>query len=148
MCLHASQTHVLRFFCFGFFFLVEIFDFFVNNAQFTEPQILLFSNFFIKNGFHDIIHTFKNYFTTVFFSFQFQFSIFSCIQMDLKSIIKPNMIAWCLWNRAAPELGYLNPTRVSRKPKIKPNRASNAVMERISCSLLVGTILPKANYMF
>ena len=68
--------------------------------------------------------------------------------MDLKSIIKPNMIAWCLWNRAAPELGYLNPTRVSRKPKIKPNRASNAVMERISCSLLVGTILPKANYMF
>ena len=57
--------------------------------------------------------------------------------MDLKSIIKPNMIAWCLWNRAAPELGYLNPTRVSRKPKIKPNRASNAVMERISCSLLV-----------
>ena len=54
-----------------------------------------------------------------------------------KSIIKPNMIAWCLWNRAAPELGYLNPTRVSRKPKIKPNRASNAVMERISCSLLV-----------
>ena len=30
------------------------------------PQIPLFSNFFIKNGSHDIIHTFKNYFITVF----------------------------------------------------------------------------------
>ena len=39
-----------------------------------DPQTLLFSNFFIKNGSHGIIHTFKNYFVTVFsvFSFQFQ----------------------------------------------------------------------------
>ena len=49
---------------------------------FTDPQILLFNNFFIKNGSHGIIHTFKNYFATVFFSFQFQFSIFNCIQTD------------------------------------------------------------------
>ena len=43
-------------------------------ALFTEPQISLFSNFFIKNGFHGTIHTFKNYFTIMFsvFSFQFQ----------------------------------------------------------------------------
>ena len=39
-------------------------------ALFTDPQILLFSNFFIKNGSHGTIHTFKNYFATVFFSFQ------------------------------------------------------------------------------
>ena len=39
---------------------------------FTDPQISLFSNFFIKNGSHDTIHTFKNYFATVFFSFNFQ----------------------------------------------------------------------------
>ena len=41
---------------------------------FTDPQTSLFSNFFIKNGSHDTIYTFKNYFTTVFsiFSFQFQ----------------------------------------------------------------------------
>ena len=41
---------------------------------FTDPQTSLFSNFFIKNGSHDTIYTFKNYFATVFsvFSFQFQ----------------------------------------------------------------------------
>ena len=41
---------------------------------FTDPQISLFNNFFIKNGFYGTIHIFKNYFATVFsvFSFQFQ----------------------------------------------------------------------------
>ena len=38
---------------------------------FTDPQILFFINFFIKNGSHGTIHIFKNYFATVFFSFQF-----------------------------------------------------------------------------
>ena len=42
-----------------------------HRALFMDPQISLFSNFFIKNGFHGTIHTFKNYFATVFFSFQF-----------------------------------------------------------------------------
>ena len=39
-----------------------------------DPQTSLFSNFFIKNGSRNTIYTFKNYFTTVFsvFSFQFQ----------------------------------------------------------------------------
>ena len=43
-------------------------------ALFMDPQITLFSNFFIKNGSHGTIYTFKNYFATVFsvFSFQFQ----------------------------------------------------------------------------
>ena len=31
-----------------------------------NPQIPLFNNFFIKNGFHGTIYTFKNYFATVF----------------------------------------------------------------------------------
>ena len=35
-------------------------------ALFTNPQITLFSNFFIKNGSHSTIYTFKNYFATVF----------------------------------------------------------------------------------
>ena len=35
-----------------------------------DPYTLLFSNFFIKNRSHGTIHTFKNYFATVFFSFQ------------------------------------------------------------------------------
>ena len=44
------------------------------HALFTNPQISFFINFFIKNGFHGTIDTFKNYFATVFsvFSFQFQ----------------------------------------------------------------------------
>ena len=36
----------------------------VNSAR--NPQTSLFSNFFMKNGSHDTIHTFKNYFVTVF----------------------------------------------------------------------------------
>ena len=51
-----------------------MFDFFfVNSIQyalFTDPQISLFNKFFIKNESHGTIHTFKNYFVTVFFSFQ------------------------------------------------------------------------------
>ena len=54
----------------------------IHRVLFTDPQISLFNNFFIKTGSHGTIHTFKNYFATVFFSFQFQFSIFNCIQMD------------------------------------------------------------------
>ena len=42
-----------------------------HRALFMDPQISLFNNFFIKNGFHGTIYTFKNYFATIFFSFQF-----------------------------------------------------------------------------
>ena len=35
-------------------------------ALFMNPQISFFINFFIKNGSHSTIHTFKNYFATVF----------------------------------------------------------------------------------
>ena len=41
-----------------------------HRVLFIDLQISLFSNFFIKNGFHGTIYTFKNYFATVFFSFQ------------------------------------------------------------------------------
>ena len=50
-------------------------------ALFMGPTITLFRKN-IKNGSHGTIYTFKNYFATVFFSFQFQFSVFSCIQTD------------------------------------------------------------------
>ena len=36
------------------------------SVLFMDSQISLFSNFFIKNGSHGTIHTFKNYFATVF----------------------------------------------------------------------------------
>ena len=61
-----------------FFFQSTIVDF-VNCKQyicalFTVPQITFFSNFFIKNGFHSTIYTFKNYFTTVFLVSVFSFN--------------------------------------------------------------------------
>ena len=40
---------------------------------FTDPQISFFINFFIKNGSHDTIYIFKNYFTTVILAISFQF---------------------------------------------------------------------------
>ena len=42
-----------------------------------DPQISLFSNFFIKNESHDTIHTFKNYFVTVFSVFSFSINKFN-----------------------------------------------------------------------
>ena len=58
------------FFFFLFFFQPAIVDF-VNCEQCicvlsTVPQITLFSNFFIKNGSHNTIYTFKNYFAKMF----------------------------------------------------------------------------------
>ena len=43
-------------------------------AQFTDSQISLFNNFFIKNESPDTVHTFKNYFATVFSNSIFSFS--------------------------------------------------------------------------
>ena len=45
----------------------------VHYVLFMDPQIPLFSNFFIKNGSHNTIYTFKNYFTTVISAISFQF---------------------------------------------------------------------------
>ena len=45
----------------------------VHHVLFMDPQIPLFSNFFIKNGSHDTIYTFKNYFATVISAINFQF---------------------------------------------------------------------------
>ena len=38
-----------------------------------DPQISFFINFFIKNGSHSTIYTFKNYFATVISAINFQF---------------------------------------------------------------------------
>ena len=65
-------------------------------ALFTDPQILLFSNFFIKNGPHSTIYTFKNYFAIMFFSFQF--SVVSKRTLSLKKIYE-NYHPWTLLRR-------------------------------------------------
>ena len=51
-------------------------------ALFTDPQILFFINFFIKNRFYSITYTFENYFITVFLVFNF--NKISSIQTDFK----------------------------------------------------------------
>ena len=43
-----------------------------SRALFIEPTNLFFSKTFIQNGSHGTIHTFKNYFVTVFSDFSFQ----------------------------------------------------------------------------
>ena len=43
-----------------------------------DPQISFFNKTFIKNGSHNTIRTFKDYFTIVFSNFTFQFSMSSC----------------------------------------------------------------------
>ena len=48
-----------------------------------DPQTFFFTKTFIKNGSHGTIHTFKNYFVTVFLVFSFQFSAISGIQTHL-----------------------------------------------------------------
>ena len=75
-------------FCFYFLVPAVLFDQ-VNRKQyihapFTDPQISLFNNFFIKNRSHDTIHTFKNYFATV-------FSVSTKI-----SSIQTDPIYWCV----------------------------------------------------
>ena len=49
---------------------------------FMGPVNMEFSKFCFKTGSHDTIHTFKNYFATIFSAISFQFSIISGIQID------------------------------------------------------------------
>ena len=76
----------LRFLLFLFFQVVNV-DFLCEQyicALFTVPQTSFFNNFFMKNGFHDTINIFKNYFVTMFSVFSF--SKISSIQTDPNSL--------------------------------------------------------------
>ena len=55
-----------------------------SRALFTGPVSTFFSKIFIKTGSHNTIDTFKNYFTTVFLVFSFQFLAISDIQIHSK----------------------------------------------------------------
>ena len=62
--LRLGAKRVSAFFFFFFLLSAVNADFFNREqcirALFMDPQISLFINFFIKNGSHDTIHTFKN----------------------------------------------------------------------------------------
>ena len=80
ICILRPRFH-LHVFCFFFFFLPAFVDFggqilllWTVYALFTHCAYTIHVLKNIKNGSHDTIYTFKNYFATVFsvFSFQFQ----------------------------------------------------------------------------
>ena len=69
---HLRQTSAFHFF-FGKARFCGCFQFLVGPVYCSwDPQTSLFSNIFIKNGSHGTIHTFKNYFATMFSVFSFQ----------------------------------------------------------------------------
>ena len=74
----ARLRFLLHVFLFFFFFNPQYLTLSnVNSVYmylFMVPYITFFSNFFIKNGFHNTIYTFKNYFTTVFLISVFNFN--------------------------------------------------------------------------
>ena len=63
------------------------------DAVFTDLQISLFGHFFIKNGSHGTIYTFKNYFATVFLVFNF--SKISSIQTDPLACTHKFIVVMC-----------------------------------------------------
>ena len=77
----ALRLLEFRFFVFSFFFFfspsqaVTVYVLYINSNRNIWPvfheHLTSFINFFIKNGSHGTIHTFKNYFTTVFSVFNF-----------------------------------------------------------------------------
>ena len=62
----AFCFHAFSLFFFSYFFQVAVVDYSPVNSARVHYSRTIFSNFFIKNGFHSTIHTFKNYFVTVF----------------------------------------------------------------------------------
>ena len=76
-CAFGLRVHVkhLCFQPFFFFFLAAQFDFSTTQVYpvyySQDLQTSLFSNFFIKNGFHSTIYIFKNYFATMFSVFSY-----------------------------------------------------------------------------
>ena len=88
ICLDSVHLRISRlcvsFFSFYFFFLWARFTI-SRDIEYCSCTVHRTHNYFIqkkniKNRFHDTIHTFKNYFTTVFSIF----SKISCIQIDPK----------------------------------------------------------------
>ena len=78
LCVFALRFSLSFFFFFLFWVQPAIVDFVYGkqciHILFMVPQIILFSNFFIKNGLYSTIYTFKNYFATVFSVSVFSFS--------------------------------------------------------------------------
>ena len=79
---------------------VWLFSFFqsisAHRVVFMDSQISLFNNFFIKNRYHGTIHTFKNYFTIIFFNFQFS----TIFKWTLNNVI--GMATFAKANKMAP----------------------------------------------
>ena len=66
----------------GLYSCVYVSFLWVQCTLFTGPTTTEFGKINFKIGSHDTIHTFKNYFTTMFSVFNFQFSVISNIQTN------------------------------------------------------------------
>ena len=88
----------------------------MHHVLFIDPQIPLFSNFFIKNGSYSTIYTFKNYFATVIsvISFQFQQNkSYPTISLILKSFL--------LMSSTSPSMmGYYSLAKIYLNKKFQP----------------------------
>ena len=83
LCLQIHVCVSFLFYFFLFFIPAACFDFLAVSASMHCSQVtqtLLFNNFFFKNGSHNTIHTFKNYFAIMFSVFSS--SKISSIQTD------------------------------------------------------------------
>ena len=76
-----------------------------------DPQPFYFKKY-IKNESHGTIYIFKNYFATIFFSFQF--SAFSCIQMDPRMIDNDRLIFFSLKNIPLTNWKHSNKTFINK----------------------------------
>ena len=72
MSLDSGRLHVLHVYCF----------FFESCTLFMGPTSTEYGKINFKIGSHGIIHTFRNYFATVFLVINFQFLIISDIQTN------------------------------------------------------------------
>ena len=97
MGLDSRLSFAFAFFSSYIYIYIYIFFFFFSAACVLEGDKIhcsctvhgthghFIKKIYIKNGFHGTIHIFKNYFTTMFSVFGFQFSVsakISCIQTD------------------------------------------------------------------
>ena len=81
LCLRSFLLFLFLFFLFFIFFILRVLlkagDNFHCSSIVHETHRHFIQKKNIKNGSYDTIHTFKNYFVTVFSIFNFQFSVFS-----------------------------------------------------------------------
>ena len=102
---HAFSPHLRLLFLYGTWTVAATFDQFSVNSTYVHCSrthiFHFFINFFIKNGSHGTIYTFKNYFATVISAISFQFQ---------QNKFYPNrliIVSQFIWEKNTPRASYL-----------------------------------------